>query len=132
MNRVQGLPLQLTGCPACGACAEIEHRSVLESTDGPIEHVKLRCVNRHWFMAPVAVLDRPLVDPSRPSSDVDGAAETSSGHGGQLHDEVGGRGEARAEGQQELARRVLRPLEVAVELVRRDVGTASAGVERTS
>jgi len=30
---------------------------VLDSTDGPIEHAKIRCVNRHWCYVPVCVLE---------------------------------------------------------------------------
>ena len=54
--------LQLTGCPQCGATAEIEYRAVLESTDGPIEHARVTCVARHWFLLPVAYLadDTPV------------------------------------------------------------------------
>jgi hypothetical protein len=40
---------ELTPCPECGLPAEIEHRSVLQSTDGPVEHVKTRCATGHWF-----------------------------------------------------------------------------------
>jgi hypothetical protein len=39
-----------TTCPECGAPAEIVDRDALESTDGPIEHVKIRCVDRRWFL----------------------------------------------------------------------------------
>jgi hypothetical protein len=39
-----------TSCPECGAPAEIVDRDALESTDGPIEHVKIRCVHRHWLL----------------------------------------------------------------------------------
>ena len=49
--------LQLTRCPECSAPAEIEHRTVLESTAGPIEHVKVRCVHRHVFLLPTDMLD---------------------------------------------------------------------------
>lgn len=49
--------LQLTRCPECGAPAEIEQRTVLESTDGPVEHVRVRCVRRHHFLLPTAALD---------------------------------------------------------------------------
>ncbi len=48
-----------TTCPECGAPAEVEWRDVLESTDGPVEHAKVRCVRRHWFLLPVASLARP-------------------------------------------------------------------------
>jgi hypothetical protein len=49
--------MQLTRCPECDGPAEIERREVLESTAGPMEHVKIRCVRRHWCYVPVACLD---------------------------------------------------------------------------
>ncbi len=48
--------MDLTTCPECGAPAEIVDRSVLESTDGPMEHARVRCVARHLFYLPVASL----------------------------------------------------------------------------
>ncbi|GEL25662.1 hypothetical protein PSU4_46160 [Pseudonocardia sulfidoxydans NBRC 16205] len=42
-------PLELVDCPACGAPAEVVDRFTLSSTDGPVEHVKVRCVLRHHF-----------------------------------------------------------------------------------
>ena len=51
--------MDLTDCPECAAPAEIEWRAVLESTDGPIEHAKVLCVNQHWFLLPVASLVSP-------------------------------------------------------------------------
>ena len=50
--------LDHTTCPDCGAAAHVEWRAVLESTDGPIEHAKVRCEQRHWFLLPVADLPR--------------------------------------------------------------------------
>ena len=50
--------MELTGCPECGAPAAIEERHVLQSTDGPIEHAKVRCVTGHGFFLPVASLER--------------------------------------------------------------------------
>lgn len=44
--------LVLLACPECSAPAEIEWSDWLPSTDGPIEHVKIRCVQRHWFLLP--------------------------------------------------------------------------------
>jgi hypothetical protein len=41
-----------TGCPACGAPAEVIDRCVLQSTDGPVVHVKVRCVTGEWFTVP--------------------------------------------------------------------------------
>ena len=43
-----------TSCPACGHEARVVWRAVLESTDGPIEHRKVRCGQGHWFLLPVA------------------------------------------------------------------------------
>jgi hypothetical protein len=48
--------VDLTVCPECGAHAEIRWRAVLESTDGPIEHAKVLCIRRHWFLLPVSDL----------------------------------------------------------------------------
>lgn len=55
----EGQRMDFTTCPECGVQAEIEWRAVLESTDGPVEHAKVRCSNRHWFLLPVASLERP-------------------------------------------------------------------------
>jgi hypothetical protein len=43
-----------TVCPECGGLAEVQWRAVLESSDGPVEHEKIMCVGRHWFLLPVA------------------------------------------------------------------------------
>ena len=48
--------MDMTSCPECGSLAEIEWRAVLDSTDGPVEHARVRCVRRHWFLLPVATL----------------------------------------------------------------------------
>lgn len=48
--------MDLTRCPSCGYPAEVQWRTVLESTDGPIEHVKVRCIRRHSFLLPTASL----------------------------------------------------------------------------
>jgi hypothetical protein len=47
------MDLELTHCPA-GAPAEIVDRFMLPGTDGPIEHVKTRCVTGPWFVVPFA------------------------------------------------------------------------------
>lgn len=60
-----GTMLQLTSCPECDAPAEITDRTVLASTDGPIEHVKIRCINRHWFLLPLYALDPVQPVPTR-------------------------------------------------------------------
>jgi hypothetical protein len=59
--------MDMTTCPECGAPAEVTDRTALESTDGPMEHVKILCVRRHWFLMPTAMLaDR--IPPAQPSS----------------------------------------------------------------
>ena len=45
-----------TVCPECNSLAEVQWRAVLESTDGPVEHAKILCAERHWFLLPVAGL----------------------------------------------------------------------------
>jgi len=43
--------------PGCPGPAEVVDRAVLESTAGPVEHVHLRCLHRHWFVMPLSWLD---------------------------------------------------------------------------
>jgi len=52
--------MDATLCPECGALAEVLWRAVIEGTDGPVEHAKVSCVRRHWFLLPVASLERPV------------------------------------------------------------------------
>jgi hypothetical protein len=40
---------QLTPCPQCGLPAEIRERFCLQSTDGPVDHVAVSCINAHHF-----------------------------------------------------------------------------------
>ncbi len=40
---------QLTPCPQCGLPAEIRENFYLNSTDGPVEHVALSCIDDHHF-----------------------------------------------------------------------------------
>jgi hypothetical protein len=48
MNDDSGL--RVTGCPQCGAPAEVVPEGRLGSTDGPVEIVRVRCADRHWFL----------------------------------------------------------------------------------
>lgn len=50
-------------CPECGAPAWITERFWLDSTDGPLEHLKTGCVNDHWFTprAETVEQERPAV-----------------------------------------------------------------------
>ncbi|HET6967475.1 MAG TPA: hypothetical protein VFI44_04310 [Ornithinibacter sp.] len=56
--------MELTRCPECGLVAEVVGRDVWPSTDGPVEHVHVRCVDRHRFLLPVALLGVSI--PSEP------------------------------------------------------------------
>jgi hypothetical protein len=63
---------ELTLCPEpnCRMVAEIVDRITLGSTDGPIEHVKTYCVQRHVFLLPtdhrLLVCDAAPRDPKSP------------------------------------------------------------------
>jgi hypothetical protein len=48
--------LDLIHCPQpdCDAPADVVDRFVLDSTDGPIEHIRTSCVHGHWFLLPTA------------------------------------------------------------------------------
>jgi len=50
--------LDLSTCPECASPAEILGRWVVESTDGPIEEIRLRCLRRHVFLLPSSYLER--------------------------------------------------------------------------
>lgn len=50
--------LEQAWCPECSSPAEIVDRFVVESTNGPVEEIKLHCLERHWFLLPVSYLER--------------------------------------------------------------------------
>ena len=56
--------IDLTVCPECGQPAEVLWRTVLDSTDGPIEHAKVLCVRAHGFFLPVESLPE-VPEPAR-------------------------------------------------------------------
>jgi rRNA maturation protein Nop10 len=39
-------------CPSCGQQAEILDRFTMGSTDGPVDHLKTRCADGHWYTLP--------------------------------------------------------------------------------
>jgi hypothetical protein len=39
-------------CPTCHEPAEIVDRFSLDSTDGPLRHLKIRCAAGHWYTMP--------------------------------------------------------------------------------
>jgi hypothetical protein len=48
--------LDLVACPECAAPAEIVDRFAMPSTDGAVEHLKVQCLSRHWFLLPAGSL----------------------------------------------------------------------------
>lgn len=46
----QASPLDLVVCPQCGTTATVEWRDVAGSTAGPVEHVKIHCLDGHRFL----------------------------------------------------------------------------------
>jgi len=56
--------IEWTRCPQCGQIAEVVDRDVLPSTDGPVEHVHVRCLAKHRFVMPVVSLARNHEDAS--------------------------------------------------------------------
>ena len=50
--------MEILDCPTCGVPTEVVSSYLLDSTDGPVEHLQLRCVRRHWFAMPREMLDR--------------------------------------------------------------------------
>jgi hypothetical protein len=43
----------------CGLPAEVEHRYVMRSSDGPLESARIRCPRGHLFNGPVESLSLP-------------------------------------------------------------------------
>ena len=50
----EGSPTELEAvqCPECGAPAELVSEGWLDSTHGPVEHVRVWCIRRHFFFMP--------------------------------------------------------------------------------
>lgn len=44
----------LVACPECSTTAAMQWADRVESTDGPVDHVRITCVNRHWFLMPAS------------------------------------------------------------------------------
>jgi hypothetical protein len=48
---------EFVDCPECGLPAEVLDRFVLEGTDGPVEHVRIRCAKGTPFLTPTYLLE---------------------------------------------------------------------------
>ena len=57
--------MDFTTCPDCDEPAVVTERFVLESTDGPIDHARVRCVRGHWFLLSIDTLARAHARPAR-------------------------------------------------------------------
>jgi hypothetical protein len=55
-------------CPECGLPAEITEQFSLSSTDGPVEHVALACVDGHYFRMPADKLSPEAGPPAAGTS----------------------------------------------------------------
>jgi hypothetical protein len=54
-------------CPQCGVSARITEWFWLCSTAGPVEHVRISCVNNHWLTPLAEAIARAQPDP-RPAA----------------------------------------------------------------
>jgi hypothetical protein len=68
--------LIITSCPQCHEPAEVTDRFWLASTEGPVEHVVVRCTSRHRFRLPADMLPVAL---NEPLTHVQRAAERLAG-----------------------------------------------------
>lgn len=66
--------MNFTSCPDCGSPAEITDQFVLGSTGGPVEHVRISCVRRHWFLLPIP-------QPSSPANDTASTSDETPANG---------------------------------------------------
>ena len=51
--------MEIIACPDCGAPAEVVPHGTLHSTNGGVEHVRVWCIDRHWFLMPRDMLPVP-------------------------------------------------------------------------
>jgi hypothetical protein len=48
--------IEFVACPQCDMPATVEWRQHVGSTDGPMEHLKIRCASGHWFLLPASMV----------------------------------------------------------------------------
>jgi hypothetical protein len=54
---------EFIACPQCGAPARISERFWLDSTAGPVEHLKTSCANHHWLTPRAETVAGAQADP---------------------------------------------------------------------
>jgi hypothetical protein len=54
MSSIHAIDAGPVVCPSCPRPAEIIDRFTFASTDGPVEHVKVRCPGGHWYTVPAS------------------------------------------------------------------------------
>lgn len=52
-NNAEPAPGALVDCPTCGLPAEITNSFTLIGVPEPVKHVKVTCIQRHWYVLPV-------------------------------------------------------------------------------
>jgi hypothetical protein len=60
--------IMFVDCPDCGLPATVESRGEVQGTAGGVELLYLRCVIRHWFLAPADRLGLESVPPPVPDA----------------------------------------------------------------
>ena len=66
-SRLAGVEPRIVNCPECGQPAEVLARTTLTSTDGPIEHIKVRCLlTGRWFFTIDVAHESPAERPAAP------------------------------------------------------------------
>jgi len=60
--------LDQDGATRCGLPAEVSHRFIMRSTDGPMESAKIRCPVGHWFNGPIEFLTWDRTDKRDPGT----------------------------------------------------------------
>jgi hypothetical protein len=90
------------GAMRCGLPAEVSRRFIMNSTDGPLESVMIRCPAGHWFNGPVEFLTWDRTD----KHDA-GTPAAASGAGREGSDRVIGRDDAPGRGGGSAVRAIL-------------------------
>jgi len=53
---LEAMAVDTVACPSCGQESEVQWRTTMDSTSGPVEHVKIRCLAGHAFFLPTSCL----------------------------------------------------------------------------